>query len=164
MLLRKVSLLWLLCFMAAGLALHAAPEKQMSVKVKETQVRSKPSFMGKVLARLSYGDRVDVLEEKRGWANVVIPGSEDKGWVNLSALTTKRVVLKAGASDVDKSASSGEVALAGKGFNEEVEAKYKQDSDLDYTWVDKMEEFRYPVDNLVAFMVEGGLNPSEGGE
>lgn len=120
--------------------------------------------MGKVLARLSYGDRVDVLEEKRGWANVVIPGSEDKGWVNLSALTTKRVVLKAGASDVDKSASSGEVALAGKGFNEEVEAKYKQDSDLDYTWVDKMEEFRYPVDNLVAFMVEGGLNPSEGGE
>ena len=163
MMLRKLTLITVLCFLAAGLALHAAPEKQLSVKVKETQVRSTPSFMGKILAKLSYGDRVSVLEEKSGWANVELAGGGN-GWVNMSALTEKKVVLKAGASDVDKSASSDEVALAGKGFSEEVEAKYKEEKNLDYTYVDKMEEFNFPVEERIAFVTYGGLEPSEGGE
>lgn len=139
-----------------------AADNMMSVQVKETQVRATPTFLGTILAALAYGDRVNVLEESKGWAKVEIPGGKGTGWVNISALTEKRIVLKAGAEDVDKTASSSEVALAGKGFNEEVEAKYKEDTNLDYTWVDRMEQFVFPPDELVSFLLEGGLTPAEG--
>jgi hypothetical protein len=120
--------------------------------------------MGTTVASLSYGDRVNVIEESDGWARVVVPGRDVDGWVNASALTQKRIVLAAGESDVNVAASGGELALAGKGFNKEVEESYKQERGLDYTWVDRMEEDSRSAEVLVAFIVEGGLTPSEGGE
>jgi SH3-like domain-containing protein len=141
---------------------HAAHAAQMSVTVRETRVRAAPSFMGAVVAVLAYGDRVDVLEEQRGWARVDA-GNRGQGWVHLSALTEKRVVLEAGAEDVDRTASSSEVALAGKGFNEQVEAEYKEQKNLDYAWIDRMEQIAFPADRLSAFLTEGGLQPAEGG-
>jgi hypothetical protein len=104
---------------------------------------------------------VDVLEEQRGWARVRVRGGE--GWVHLSALTSKRIVLQSGSQDVGTGASSGEVALAGKGFNQEVENKYKQDNDLDYTWVDRMGEFTATPEQVLAFLKEGELNTQIGG-
>jgi hypothetical protein len=157
--------------LAAAVAIAAAP-KQMSVTVKETQVRATPSYLGKILATLSYGDRVQVGETRSGWARVIVPpgkGAADKGsvsqgegWVHLSALTDKKIVLKSGASDVDRAASSGEVALAGKGFNQEVEAQYRADRKLDYSWVDRMETFRVSPEEAAAFLAQGGLS-AEGG-
>ncbi|HUV06579.1 MAG TPA: SH3 domain-containing protein [Spirochaetia bacterium] len=155
--LRVIVILFLL------IGLYAAAQEMMSVTVKETQVRSTPSFMGKILANLAYGDRVQIVEKAKSWAKVLIPGGKGDGWVSLSALTEKRVVLKAGSQDVDKTASSGEVALAGKGFNADVEAKYKKDKNLDYTWIDRMEQFKIPPDQLVSFLTAGGLKPAEGG-
>lgn len=127
----------------------------MSVTVQETQARERPSFIGRILAVLHYGDRLSVIEDQNQWARVVLPQG-DEGWVHLSALTKKRIVLKAGAEDVEQTASSEEVALAGKGFNEEVEQKYKTENDLDYTWVDKMEEIEYSADVLLSFLEGGG--------
>jgi uncharacterized protein YgiM (DUF1202 family) len=143
------------------LGTFALAETVMSVQVKETQIRATPTFLGKILSTLAYGDRVKVLEEQRGWAKVEIPGGN--GWVNMSALTKKRIVLQAGAKDVESGASSSEVALAGKGFNEQVEAQYKKEKNLDYTWVDRMETFVFPPDELVSFLLEGRLTSSEGG-
>ncbi|MEW5818479.1 MAG: SH3 domain-containing protein, partial [Spirochaetota bacterium] len=85
------------------------------------------------------------------------------GWVHSSALTAKQIVLKAGDKDVQQSASSSEVALAGKGFNKEVEAEYKEKNNIDYTWIDQMEKIVFPPDKLLAFLSEGGLKPVEGG-
>ncbi len=150
---------------AAVVALGAAP-KQMSVTVKETQVRSSPSYLGKILAILAYADRVQVVDTQSGWAKVSLPAGkavasgsppQKEGWVNLSALTDKKIVLKAGASDVGKTASSGEVALAGKGFNQEVEAGYRESSGLDYTWVDRMEKLSASPEQVAAFLKQGGL-------
>ncbi len=151
----------IMCVLAGA---YAAQGAQMSVTVRETQVRSAPSFMGAVLAVLAYGDRVEILEEQRGWARVAASGGKGQGWVHLSALTEKRIVLKAGAEDVDKTASGSEVALAGKGFNEQVESEYKEQKNLDYTWIDRMEQFAYPADRLAEFLAEGGLQPAEGGD
>ena len=97
--------------LSAGLAFGQSV-KQMSVTVKETQVRATPSYMGKILAVLVYGERVDVLAEQRGWARVRLPSGQ--GWVNLSALTAKQIVMQSGSQNVGTGASSGEVALAGK--------------------------------------------------
>ncbi len=148
--------------LASALAFGQAA-KQMSVQVKETQIRATPSFVGRILGVLSYGDRVTVLAEKAGWARIVLPSGKGEGWVNLSALSPKRIVLKSGSQEVASGASSGEVALAGKGFNQEVEAEYRDEKQLDFTWIDRMEDFRVSPEQVLAFLQQGGLPTSPGG-
>jgi uncharacterized protein YgiM (DUF1202 family) len=151
--------------LAAALLLTAAAfatAKPMSVTVKETQIRATPTYMGKILAVVKYGDRLEVLEQQSGWAKVNLPSGKGQGWVNLAALTTKQIALKAGDTGSASGASSGEVALAGKGFNKEVEAQYRDEKQLDYTWVDKMETFRVSPEQVLAFLQAGGL-PVAGG-
>jgi uncharacterized protein YgiM (DUF1202 family) len=145
----------------AAAAVFAAP-KQMSVNVKETQVRATPSYMGKILAVVKYGDRLEVVQEQSGWAKVNLPGGKVQGWVSLSALQDKRIALTAGQAGGTSGASSGEVALAGKGFNKEVEAQYRDEKQLDYTWVDRMEGYRVSAEQVLAFLQSGGL-PVPGG-
>ena len=137
--------------------------KQMSVQVKETQIRATPSFMGKILAVLHYGDRVIVLAQQSGWARISLPSGKGEGWVSLSALSPKRIVLKAGSQELASGASSSEVALAGKGFNREVEAEYRDEKQLDYSWIDRMEAFRVSPEQVLAFLQQGGLQESLGG-
>jgi uncharacterized protein YgiM (DUF1202 family) len=149
-------------FLLAALAVFAAD--QMSVTVKQTQVRDKPSYLGKILGLLSYGDRVTVLDQStKGWVKIVGPDGKLRGWVSAPALQTKKIELAAGSQNVEQSASSGEVALAGKGFNETVEKQYKQDGKLDYTWVDRMGQITVSPDQLSAFITQGGLSSPEGG-
>jgi len=146
--------------LAAGAAFGA----EMSVTVKQTQVRDKPSYLGKILGSLSYGDRVTVLDQSnKAWMKVTGPDGKLQGWVSASALTTKKIELAAGSENVQQGASSGEVALAGKGFNETVEKEYKADGKLDYTWVDKMGQITVSPDQLAAFVSQGGLASPEGG-
>jgi len=144
-----------------------AAEKMMSVSVKETPLRATPTFMGKIVTVLQYTDRVEVLEERSGWARVSLSGAQSahsvQGWVHMSALSRKNIVLLAGDSNVQQSASSGEVALAGKGFNEQVEAEYKQQNNLDYTMVDLMEQFTVSIEEILLFVEEGALTLDEGG-
>jgi hypothetical protein len=87
-----------------------------------------------------------------------IEGPDGKqGFVNVSSLTKNTVVLAAGSKNVESEASSGEVVAAGKGFNSDVEAQYKKDQKLDYTWVDKMEGFATAPEKVTAFLTQGGL-------
>ena len=162
---RAYILVVLLCAAAAGTA-FAADQKQMSVTVKETQVRATPSYLGKLLGVLAYGDKVTVLDQPadapKGWLKVSGPAKKLQGWVNTSALTQKEIVLKSGTEKVQQDASSGEVALAGKGFNADVEAQYKQDQKLDYTWVDKMEAYTVSPQQVSAFLSAGGLTEQGG--
>jgi len=154
-------MVWLLILVLVAAASSAAP-KSMSVTVRETQARATPSFLGAVLAVLAYGDRLDILEEQRDWLRVALPDGR-QGWVHRSALTEKRVVLEAGSGAAQTGASGSEVALAGKGFNKEVEAQYKAENELDYTWVDRMERFTVSAEEVAAFVEAGGLQWAEGG-
>jgi uncharacterized protein YgiM (DUF1202 family) len=149
--------------LASALAFGQAG-KPMSVQVKETQIRATPSFVGKILGMLAYGDRVTVLAEQSGWARISLPAGKGEGWVSLSALTKKQIVLKSGSQSVASGASSGEVALAGKGFNKEVEAEYRDEKQLDYDRIDRMEEeFRVSPEQVLAFLQQGGLPTTLGG-
>ena len=138
--------------------------KEMSVQVKQGQVRATPSFLGKILATLSYGDRVEVLEDKGGWIRIVPPGKGSPGWMHSSALSEKRIVLKAGKKEAEVAASSGELALAGKGFNADVEAEFKRKhKEIDFTWIDRMQTIKVPQEKISAFLREGDLDPVKGG-
>ncbi len=128
----------------------------MSVQVKETQIRSLPSFSGKVLALAVYGDKVTVLEAKSGWVRAKSPDGKAEGWINLSALTSKEIA-KSTAKGSSTGVSGSEVALAGKGFSKQVEDQYKAGGKVDYTWVDRMEAMGQPLEACIAFLSEGGV-------
>ena len=140
----------------------AQSQKTMSVQVREGQLRSTPSFLGAIIAQASYGDRVEIVQDQGTWKKVAIRGVQ--GWMHESALTTKTIVLKAGAGSVQTSATGREIALAGKGFSEEVEKQYKQQNrSLDYAWVDRMEKFQVTPDQMQDFLKQGGVVPPGGG-
>lgn len=134
------------------------PSQLFSVQVREGKLREKPSFLGKVVATVAYGDRMTQVEEKAGWMKV--RGGTKEGWIHGSAMTEKKVVLQAGEEDVAKTASGEEVALAGKGFNEEVEGEYRSaNPQVDFTWIDLMETWSVKAEQAVAFLEEGQVRP-----
>lgn len=135
----------------------------MSIQIKEGVLRSTPSFMGKIVARVSYGDRVETLESKSGWSKVrssqAIPG-----WIHDSALTHKKIVLTAGKRQVEKTATGDEIALAGKGFNKQVEQKYKAKKlKKEFKMIDQMEKIVVSDHQMRRFLEDGRLSP-EGGD
>jgi hypothetical protein len=158
----KYILLMLLASSFLVLSGLAQSVKTMSVQVKEGQLRKAPSFLAAIVARPSYGESVQVLEDKGDWKRVSLRGSQ--GWIHASALTTKLIVLQAGRAAVPASATGSEIALAGKGFSEEVEKQYRsQNRSVDYTWVDRMEKFKVSPEQMQAFLMDGLVAPREGG-
>jgi len=155
----------LLCAALLALSAAAAAEqpKSMSVNVKETQVRATPGYLGKVLGTLAYGDRVQVAQTQQGWVKVSVAGKGLAGWINESALTAKKVVLSSGSSSASQEASSGEVALAGKGFNSQIESENRKDDSFDYATVDRMERAVVAPEAVAAFLKDGALAGDAGG-
>jgi len=140
----------------------AAGARVVSVQVKQGQARSAPSFLGSVVATLNYGDRVEIHEERGPWARVGLPGGAE-GWMHTSALTEKKLALSAGQADRAAAASGQEIALAGKGFNAQVEGEFKaRNGQLDFAWVDRMETFSVAPEQMARFLQEGQVIP-EGG-
>lgn len=148
---------WILMCCAALMATGAWAVTEMSVQVRDGQLRNRASFLGTVVGTVAYGDRVTVNQTQAGWCEVSIAGKT--GWIHESALTPKKVVLASGTADARvQSVGSEEVALAGKGFSKEVEAEYKkQNQDVDYTWVDWMGQQTVSSERLVAFLKQGNL-------
>ena len=148
---------WILICCAALMATGAWAAKEMSVQVRDGQLRNRASFLGAVVGTVAYGDRVTVNQTQAGWCEVSLAGKT--GWIHESALTPKKVVLASGTADARvQSVGSEEVALAGKGFSKEVEAEYKkQNPQLDFTWVDWMGQQTVATERLVAFLKQGDL-------
>ena len=162
---KKISLIFIVAFMVglSGLTELAAEQKRMSVQVKKGAVRSTPSFLAKIIAKLDYGDQVVVTGERNSWSKIEMTGVIKDGWIHSSALSSKKIVLNPGASDVEQAASDDELALAGRGFNEEVEQEFKsQNPDVDFTWIDRMEAMVVSQNQIQNFIKEGGLKPPGG--
>jgi hypothetical protein len=134
-----------------------------SIQIKKGVLRESPSFLGKVVANISYGDRVEEVEKKNGWSKVKTESAEASGWIHESAVTHKKIILSTGQTDVNQAATSDEIALAGKGFNEQVERemqeKYPQ---LNYSVIDKMEKTVISDRQMKQFLEKGRVVPREG--
>ena len=143
----------------------AAAQKMMSVQVKEAQLRATPSHLGKIVARTTYGSQVTILETRGAWKKVSLAGGRSNGWLHGTALTSKKIALRAGQSNVGSSVSRDEIALAGKGFSEEVESQYrKNNKNLDYAWIDRMESIKASPEQMQDFVSDGRLvTAGEGG-
>jgi len=148
---RLVAMAWL------GLTVCAASANQMSVQVQTGQLRETPSFLGRVVSTVSYADRVTVVGKQGAWSQVQHTDGKT-GWIHESALSRERIVLRAGAQDVSRTATGEELALAGKGFNSQVEADFRdKNRTIDFTWIDRMETYKVAETEIVRFLREGGL-------
>ena len=158
----KISLAAAALLLAAGLAWAAG--EAMSVQVREGQLRAQPSFLAALVATLPYGERVQVAGEQGPWKKVT-SSQGASGWMHVSSLTPKAVVLQGGQGAAVGSASGEEMALAGKGFNKDVEADFAaHNRGANFAAVNKMEQsYRFAQPQILAFAQEGGLAPSAGG-
>jgi len=115
---------------------------------------------------LVYGDRVEAIEEANGgWLRVRLPGGAT-GWVHETAVTDEKLLPLPQAGGVPRgSVSQDEVALAGKGFNPQVEAKYREQNPSReelFRLVDAMERRDVPEAEMEAFLFEGRLGEHGG--
>jgi hypothetical protein len=135
--------------------------EQFSVQVRDGQVRNKPSFLGSVVATVHYGDRLSSLQVKDSW--VEVKAGATSGWMHISSLTDKEIILNANAQQVKQAASSDELALAGKGFNKQVESEFRrQNRHANFAGVDQMEKYRVSQKEMEQFLKEGELRPQGG--
>ena len=164
---RYISIIICLALLSV-LFLNATAEAQkiLSVQVREGQLRATPSHLGKIVAKASYGERVTVLEERGAWKKVALSNGKYQGWMHNTALTSKKIALKAGQGNVGTSVTRDEIALAGKGFSEEVEAQYrKTNRNLDYIWINRMEAMKVSPGQMEDFITGGHLALSaQGGQ
>jgi SH3-like domain-containing protein len=105
---------------------------------------------------VEYGETVNAGELQKGWYPVTTTDGK-KGWLHESVLSSKKTAMRAGTTDAATGVSSDEVALAGKGFNEQVEDKLRADGKLDFTWVDKMITFDVSEEQIITFRTQGHL-------
>lgn len=155
---KRLTLCTVLGLLAAGaLCAQSLAGRTMYVTAKTIEVKSSTAFFADTLGILAYGAPVLVLQEYGKWAQIRSSGPPElSGWVAAASLTTKRII--AGSST---SASADEIALAGKGFNQEVENAYRQNGALNYDAIDAMEAIQIPNRQLFSFLQEGRLARGE---
>ncbi len=134
------------------------------VKVKTTYLRKEPLFYSQTMAALQAGQTLEKISSQGSWLKVKT-SSGLIGWVHASAVQQKKFTLLALNKTVKTKTSAEEVALAAKGFNKQVEDKYRaRHKNLSYAWVERMLRFRLTPDQIKAFLKEGKLAEFGGGQ
>ncbi len=176
----RIRFLWI-TLIALGVVVSVSAKKQadedkttdapptMHVQVNEAAVRLSPSFLGELAATLNYGDGVGVLEEREGWRRVEAEAPAVTGWMHASALTKTKIKLDAGETDVNVQASKEELTAGGRGFNQEVEDKFREENEeleAAYKLLDQLvadPAGRVSRADVIRFMRDGGLTDKPGG-
>jgi uncharacterized protein YgiM (DUF1202 family) len=119
------------------------------VAVENLTVKDSAGFFSRDLGTLPLGGEVTVTREDGKWTQ--IRAGNLSGWVSTSGLSARRVIAAGSA------VTPTEVALAGKGFSQEVEREYG-DNGAGYLAVDQMERMVITNPELQQFVNEGRLS------
>lgn len=134
------------------------------VQIKTTSVRKDPKFTSSTLATVKAGEALEKLQTQSGWVQVRTKAGV-VGWVHSSAVTAKKLKMTASDGSLQTQASAGEVALAAKGFNKQVEDKYRSaNPTLDFAAVDALERLRPTAAEIEAFLRAGRLGEFGGAQ
>jgi len=156
---KKLIMLCLGLFTAVS-AIQAQASKggTMYVAAKTVELKSSVGFFASAKGTLAYGAAVTVLQINGNWAEVrSTANSSLSGWTAVANLSAKRIVSGA-ATGAATGATASEVALAGKGFNQEIENAYKANGRLNYADVDRTEAQHVSKKELQDFIIEGHLS------
>lgn len=129
----------------------------MSVQVRSSTVRSTPNYLSSATGKLGYGQQVSISEEQGNWCRIESPS----GWVPKNDLTKHKVAMNPDQKFSGSGGRHDEVALAGKGFNPQVEQQFKRDHpDLAraFAEVDRIETFSSSEAQLRSFQTAGKLS------
>ncbi|HEX5329826.1 SH3 domain-containing protein [Sulfuricurvum sp.] len=125
------------------------------IRQKQTLLKETPSFLAKTVATCKFGDEVKVIEEKENWKKVSF--ASKKGWIHASSAVDNLSMSEAN-TNAPSSVSSNEVMLAGKGFNKQVEASYReQNPKMRFDLVDSMEKRTIKPQLQTSFVLNGQL-------
>ena len=128
----------------------------VTVITRENTVREECRFLAPAKAKVQFGDQLEVTAKEGDWFRVKFRNA--KGCIHKNAVREKTAALT-DVSGKGYRATSDEVALAGKGFNPEVERAYREKHpELNYTAVESIEAYRVSDESLKAFITAGGLN------
>lgn len=148
----------IIILLAATFLLLATSAFAETVRVvtKDNVIRDECRFFSQVKARVRYDDPLQVLGKEADWYRVKFHNV--KGCIHKSAVVEQEVSLAGVSGSSMQSASKEEVALAGKGFNPQVEQSFKsKHPNLDFEAVNRIEGFKVPEENLRKFIRTGGL-------
>ena len=153
----KLRLLLVAAMLAVGGVSVGAPSKggTITVQTLTAKLMKGPSYLGATSAKLVRGDQLKFEEAKGDWYKST---SKDgaSGWIHKSSVVEKAVALSTKPGGGTGGATPDEVALAGRGFSKEVEAKYKSEHrDLDFSHVDAIEKTDVDSEALAKFAAEG---------
>jgi len=138
--------------------------KSLIVKIKATHLRQDPQFYAQSLSVLKNGESVEQIERQGSW--IKVKSSQGlTGWIHSSAVKPKKFALLQVADSLKTEASADEVALAGKGFNKQVEGEYKsRNPNVNFAMVDKMLEIEISSSDIKSFLKKGRLGEFKGEE
>lgn len=129
---------------------------KMNVQVRQVIVRVSPDYLSRRTGSLNYGESVTVVGKDAGWYHIDAPS----GWVPKAALSKHKIKINPDQKFAAGTERHDEVALAGKGFNPQVEAQYKKDHPAlraAFADVDRMEKFGVTEAQLKQFRTAGKL-------
>ncbi|MCL2196510.1 MAG: hypothetical protein FWB77_02725 [Treponema sp.] len=155
---RFLTILCLALFVTGLAAAQVRVGGTLYVSIKSVSLKSGTGFFSGAKGTLDLGDQVTVLQING--KNVEVRSVKNpslSGWTSSGNFSAKQVV--AGTSST---ATAREVALAGKGLTQEVEQEYKkQQSNLNYADVDRVEAVTVNETELKKFLDEGRLKTGE---
>lgn len=139
--------------------LTAGPAAAETVRVvtRSNAARAECRFSSPVRAKLRFGDRLNIVGRKGDW--YLVTSGAVKGCVHKSAVESRSFSVSGTGRGRGGAASADEVSLAGKGFNPQVEERYRSGNQgLNYTLVDEIERLTAAETELDEFILQGGLN------
>jgi hypothetical protein len=152
---RKILIVVCLVFLITGMAAaQIGAGRTMYVAVRTIDLKSSTGLFAGTVTTLNYGDEVTVVQVNG--RSVEVKSATDPsltGWAPSANFSTKKII--AGNTT---STSAREFALAGKGFNQEVENSYSTQGELNFADVDIVETITADESALMRFIQEGNLS------
>ncbi|MCL2410489.1 MAG: SH3 domain-containing protein [Treponema sp.] len=124
------------------------------VAVRQLDLRSGTGFFTSSRGRLDYGEQVTVLRVSGRFVEVrSVRTPALTGWAPSANLSARQVL-----GTTPGTATAREVAMAGKGFTQEVEDTFRAQHDLNFDDVDRIEAITINMEELRRFLLEGRLS------
>ena len=139
-----------------------ADAPQRFVQVSATRLRAQPMLWATGRAELAYGQALTILGTEGGWVRAKTTEGVE-GFVPLSAVSERKILLQGSANDVRIRADESDLVLAGKGFSENLEeALRSSDPAMNYDAVTALEKQQVADSEVAAFVVAGDLSTMTG--
>lgn len=148
--------LFLISFLVISVAPLFAFGETAKIVTKNNFIREYCKFYAPVKASVRYDDLLEVISTNGDWFKVRV--GEIEGCIHKSAIVRQRPIRPVLLGVDIEPTSEDEVALAGKGFNYEVEESYKNSHpEMNFSLLDLIENYEVDENKIIEFINHGKL-------